>query len=170
MNSIKSKVSCCCSYCFIVMTQLTCWTPGWERWLWGFWSEGKWWSEEWSPPPQIGWSLRRRRGDKSYTRREELRQCFKWSAPHQALQWPDKEPFMWIRWGGGGKHQKHAGLWVMRTGIEKHWIKVWIPLQIILRHSVDAQTSTSLHTCGNFLDTESLIYRVFYKCFTMTTL
>jgi len=45
---------------------------------------------------------------------------FKWSARHQALQWPDKEPFIWIRCGGGGKHRKHAGQWVMRTGIEKH--------------------------------------------------
>jgi len=32
----------------------------------------------------------------------------------------DKEPFIWIRCGGGGKHGKHAGRWVMRTGIEKH--------------------------------------------------
>ena len=47
---------------------------------------------------------------------------FKWSARHQALQWPDKEPFIWIRCGGRGKHRKHAVQWVIRTGIEKHWI------------------------------------------------
>ena len=32
--------------------------------------------------------------------------CFKWSARHQALQWPDKEPFIWIRCGGGGDTSK----------------------------------------------------------------
>jgi len=48
-----------------------------------------------------------------------------WIELNQALQWPDKEPFIWIRCGGGGKHRKHAGQWVMRTGIEKHWPKGW---------------------------------------------
>lgn len=38
--------------------RLTCWTPGWGRWRWGFWSAGRWgWGEGW-PPPQIWLSLR----------------------------------------------------------------------------------------------------------------
>ena len=59
----------------------------------------------------------------------------KWSARHQALQWPDKEPFIWIGCVGGGKHWKHVGWWVPRTGVEKHWVTLtsspfcccWLP-------------------------------------------
>jgi len=45
---------------------------------------------------------------------------FKWMAPYQATAELDDELIIWNRCGGGGKHRKHAGRWVMRTGIEKH--------------------------------------------------
>jgi len=41
-------------------------------------------------------------------------------APYQATAELDDELIISIRCGGGGKHRKHAGQWVMRTGIEKH--------------------------------------------------
>ena len=39
----------------------------------------------------------------------------------QATAELDDELIISMRCGGGGKHRKHAGQWVPRTRVEKHW-------------------------------------------------